>query len=838
MVEGTGIERSAGADEEAGRSDPAASVEEGERRLRAIYDGTYEYIGLLSPDGTLLEANRASLEFAGSRREDVVGRPFWETVWFAGTPGAPAAIRERIAQAAAGEFVRWQAPLRRPSGEWLTFDISLHPVRDDRGEVVFIVPEGRDVSEHERTARALAESEGRYRALFASMDEGFCVVEVLFDEHERPVDYRFLEANPVFEQQTGLAGAIGRTARELVPDLEPHWFEVYGRVASTGEATRFESGSDAMGRWFDVNAYRVGRAADRHVAILFKDVTERKRAEAERERLLHELRVERARLEEVIRQAPAFMVVLRGERHVLELVNDAYQQLIGHRDVVGRPLFEAVPEARGQGFEEKLDRVLATGEPFVGRGLPVRLQRTPGAPLEERFIDLAYVPLREANGARSGIVVLGTDVTEQVLGRQAVERARDRAERLQSLTAALARARTVDEVATVVVADMVVALGARTGALAGRAPEGDALVVLRTVGFPEPVVAGIRRQALDSPAPLVECFLAQAPVWIETREGPAGFDARYPIIAPVWDALGVASAAFVPLVVAGEAVGVISFGFEAPRKFAEEERAFLLALGQQAALAVERARLFDAERAARDEAERANRSKGEFLAVMSHELRTPLNAIGGYAELIELGMRGPVTEQQRADLERIQQSQRHLLGLINQVLNYTRVDAGAVRYEIADVPVAEALSAAEALVLPQVRAKGLGYVLGTCPPGLVARADREKLQQILLNLLSNAIKFTEAGGEVRVSCASRGATVAIDVSDTGIGIAPEKLASIFDPFVQVDQRLTRPHEGVGLGLAISRDLARGMGGDLVVASAPRRGSTFTLTVPAEGAAPA
>ncbi|HEX8362874.1 MAG TPA: GAF domain-containing protein, partial [Longimicrobium sp.] len=150
------------------------------------------------------------------------------------------------------------------------------------------------------------------------------------------------------------------------------------------------------------------------------------------------------------------------------------------------------------------------------------------------------------------------------------ERARDRAERLQALTAALARARTLDDVAAVVVADIVVALGARTGALAGRAPEGDALVLLRTVGFAEPVAAGVLRQSLDFRSPLTECFRTQAPVWIEGRAGPDGLDARFPPIAPVWDNLGVKSAAFVPLVAAGETVGVISFAFEAPRTFAPE----------------------------------------------------------------------------------------------------------------------------------------------------------------------------------------------------------------------------------------------------------------------------
>jgi PAS domain S-box-containing protein len=233
----------------------------------------------------------------------------------------------------------------------------------------------------------------------------------------------------------------------------------------------------------------------------------------------------------------------------------------------------------------------------------------------------------------------------------------------------------------------------------------------------------------------------------------------------------------------------------------------------------------------RQEAEAANRAKSDFLGVMSHELRTPLNAIGGYAELIELGLHGPVTEQQLEDLHRIQQSQRHLLGLINQVLNYTRVEAGTLRYELADVPVGEALAAAEALVVPQVRARGLTYVLGACNATLRVSADREKLQQILLNLLTNAIKFTEPGGEIRVACIAQQRNVAISITDTGLGIAADKLASVFEPFVQVDQRLTRAHEGVGLGLAISRDLARGMGGDLAAESTPDSGSTFTLTLP-------
>ncbi|HEU0015589.1 MAG TPA: ATP-binding protein [Longimicrobium sp.] len=245
----------------------------------------------------------------------------------------------------------------------------------------------------------------------------------------------------------------------------------------------------------------------------------------------------------------------------------------------------------------------------------------------------------------------------------------------------------------------------------------------------------------------------------------------------------------------------------------------------------ERVLLYDAERAARRAAEEASRAKSEFLAVMSHELRTPLNAIGGYAELIELGIRGPVTEAQRDDLRRIQHSQKHLQGLINEVLNYARVEAGAVTYDLADVQVAAAVAAAESLVLPQVQARGLVLASGACDPALVARADGEKLQQVLLNLLSNAVKFTHPGGSVGIACGAEGDRVAIRVSDTGVGIPADKLEAVFEPFVQVGRALHNPIEGTGLGLSISRDLARGMGGDLAAESTPGAGSTFTLLLP-------
>ena len=266
------------------------------------------------------------------------------------------------------------------------------------------------------------------------------------------------------------------------------------------------------------------------------------------------------------------------------------------------------------------------------------------------------------------------------------------------------------------------------------------------------------------------------------------------------------------------------------RRQAEQERARLLANTERARKEANISRL-EAE-AARSEAEQASRAKSEFLAMMSHELRTPLNAIDGYAELIELEVRGPVTPAQREDIQRIRRSQKHLLALINDVLNFVRLDSGTVRYEIREFGLDDAIRDVEDVTTLQLHAKALRFVRRSGGEGLRVWADREKVEQILVNLMTNAIKFTQPNGEIMLECASVADHVMVRVSDTGRGIPSDKLFAIFEPFVQVARSAGAPNEGVGLGLAISRDLSRAMGGDLVAESVMGKGSTFTLTLPA------
>jgi signal transduction histidine kinase len=307
-----------------------------------------------------------------------------------------------------------------------------------------------------------------------------------------------------------------------------------------------------------------------------------------------------------------------------------------------------------------------------------------------------------------------------------------------------------------------------------------------------------------------------------------------PLILDAEIALGLAS---LPIGLEGE-LGRVAIGSSRPHFPTTLELLLMQVAANQIAVALQHTELLarhekteHALEAARAEAEKSSQLKSEFLGMMSHELRTPLNAIGGYVQLIEDGIRGPTTPEQRKDLGRIRRSQKHLLSVIDNVLGYLKLDAGRVSYTIRTVPLEEIVTTVEDITRPLIESKDLTYERRAPTEHLFARADQEKVQQIVLNLLSNAIKFTEGGGRVTLEWMALESTVLTRVQDSGCGIPPDRLDNVFEPFVQVDSSRTRPQGGTGLGLSISRDFALGMGGQLLVESELGKGSTFTLVLP-------
>lgn len=251
---------------------------------------------------------------------------------------------------------------------------------------------------------------------------------------------------------------------------------------------------------------------------------------------------------------------------------------------------------------------------------------------------------------------------------------------------------------------------------------------------------------------------------------------------------------------------------------------------QLAAATLKKDQLIYSERKARDDAEKANRVKSEFLALLSHEFRTPLQAIFGYTELLEREIHGPLTEAQRRDLKRIQQSQEHLLRLITTILDFARLDSGHdIEMQLQPVVVNEILRDMEGFIGPQLESRNVAYAYRCDDKSLQAHTDGAKLEQIILNLLANAIKFTEPGGAIALECLNAGERVHICVRDTGVGIPADKMDAIFEPFVQIHSPIASG--GTGLGLPISRRLATAMGGELTAESVPGQGSTFTLSLP-------
>jgi PAS domain S-box-containing protein len=480
--------------------------------------------------------------------------------------------------------------------------------------------------------------------------------------------------------------------------------------------------------------------------------------------------------------------------------NPGAERLFGWRahEIIGQSIFRLIPAELVDEENAILERLRA-GE-RIDHYRTVRVRKD-GARVD---VSLSVSPLRDARGTVVGAAKIARDISGE-------RRAAERAELLYRITARLGGLLGPDEIADLLVRESCAAVRATDGRVA--LLRDDALeVVARRWGAER----GTERERvpLDGGSVLAGAALAQKVV----AERIAGTDGYGP-----------SSRLGVPLATEGRLFGVLELVLPGADVGAAEAE-LIATLARQAAQALERAMLFEAETTARAEAELANRAKTDFLAAMSHELRTPLNAIAGFADLLDAEVHGPLEAGQRDSVRRIQRNQRHLLALINDLLSFARLEAGHIELTVERIRVSDVLSDLETLVGPQMRAKGLSYSCRIPPDDPSFMGDRERVRQILLNLLSNAIKFTDPGGKIMVDAVRQRDRVALRVRDTGIGISAADVQRIFDPFVQPQRTLSSGHAGAGLGLAISRELAQMMRGDIEVQSELGKGSTFTLSL--------
>ncbi|WP_206107705.1 PAS domain S-box protein [Paludisphaera rhizosphaerae] len=912
---------------------------EGEARFRTLFEQGVQFAGVLSADGEILEANRSCFDSWGLQREDVLGRPFWECPWWASSPTLARTIRDACERAASGETLRFEEPYLVVDGTERVMDLAITPVVDEVGRILFLSSTATDVTDRKRGEESLRRSEERYRTLFNSIDQGFCVAQVVFDG-DRPVDYRFMEANPVFETQTGLVDVVGRSARELVPDLEDHWFAIYGEVARTGVPTRFLERAEAMGRWFDVYAFRVGAPDEAMVAILFTDVTERKRAEEERERLLRHASEERERLAEAFERSPAFVAVLRGPEHVYERVNARYEELIGRRDLVGRTVREVVPEVGEQGYFEVLDRVFRESEAYIATGRRVQLARGPAGEIEDRWLDFVFQPLIGPDGGVSGVLIHGIDLSDRF---RAEAEAREKDQRLQLLLGnATDYAVLITDPEGIVVdwaggaeaitgyapadvlgrpADVIFtpddrAAGVPAREMATAAREGraeDKRWHLRKDGstfFAEGVMVPLREEGLlrgfgklfrdatarrrseegvrflaDAGASIAELVDYESTLQRIARLAVGGFadwcavdlveeDGRLRRLAlnrstaveesaesgvekeldglvshvmatgepeVVYDlagidpgstvvgddrlaAVGIRSCLGVPILSRGRVAGCLTFlSASGRRRFGPEQLRVAQDLAERVAVAVENGRLYRA-------LQEADRRKAEFLATLAHELRNPLAPVRNGVQVLRLGGDDPAARARAVEM--MDRQIVHLVRLVDDLMDVSRVNSGKVALRLAPVDLREIVEAAVEISRQMIDSGGHELGVRVADEPLPLEADRTRLVQVLANLLNNAAKYTPHGGRIELSAGREGMDAVVCVTDSGVGISAEMLPRIFDMFTQIGTTIDRSQGGLGIGLTLVRRLVEMHGGTVSARSeGAGQGSTLIVRLP-------
>jgi PAS domain S-box-containing protein len=762
--------------------------------------------------------------------------------------------------------------------------------------------------ERVRASAALRASEERYRNLINAIDQGFCVLEMLYDAAGQPVDYRFLEVNPTFERHTGLRDAVGKTALELVPNLEAHWVKIYGQVAATGETLHFEQGSLALGRLFEVEAARVGGAHSRKVALLFRDVTESRLAE-------ERLRESEARFRNMADHAPV-MIWVTEQDGACSYLSQSWYEFTGQTLEAGwgTGWLKAVHPDDEPDVRQAFARANASHAAFHHE---YRLRRRDG--VYAWMIDSAR-PRLSGSGEFLGYIGSVIDISER---KRAEEQLRASQRDLQQMADAMPQVvwiagaegtvnyynRRVQEFAGITQnadgswnwqpilhpEDAAATIAAWQDAVrTGQPYVQEHRIQMKDGGFRWHLSRGIPAHSPDgtvgkwygTATDIDEIKQAEEKIKLANNrfkvaeEAARGFNYDWDVtsgrltrsesiqhvlgykreeIPRTWQAWNELihpddrrfhteaealaylselaedsfSAEYRVRHKDGQIVWVMERGLIIRAAQGQPQRVIgqTVDISEHKQIEQEREELLQREQFARQQAEAATRAKDEFVAVVSHELRNPLNTILGYNRLLR--QPEPLDAAlQRKYADMIEQSARRQLTLIEDLLDTARIISGKLRLEMQSCDFTQLVNKTIDGARPTAEAKQIRLVaeLDDLPEPL--SCDPERLQQIVWNLLSNALKFTPAEGVVIVQLTRQGNQAELRVTDTGQGIEPEILPYIFDRFRQADSSSKRRYGGLGLGLALVKQLAELHGGTVSAASAGTgMGATFTLRLP-------
>ncbi len=747
-----------------------------------------------------------------------------------------------------------------------------------------------------------------FHQLFQELIEGFALHEIVCDGQGVPIDYRFLEANPAFEEQTGLrvADIIGHTVREVIPGIEDEWIERYGAVALTGESNSFVLAADPLGRVYQVRAYR---PAPMQFATVFSDVTELRKTQQALEESEMQYR-------ELYEQSPVGYQSLDSEGRFL-MVNEAWLGTLGYEsdDVIGKWFGDFLPPEYAGAFRERfplfksLGKIHSEFEMVRGDGTRVTvafegriahdeqggfkrthcvIQDVTDARKEEaslrgsverlaQIISMAPFPIMLH--AEDGEVIQINDVWEELTGyahadipttsQWALKAHGSRSTVAQKDIDALYGLEGRDEEGEY---DIRTSSGESRvwdfcSSPVGKLPDGRRLVMSTAKDVTERKRAeeDARQQAYTLRG-IIESV--QSPIYSVDRDHR--FTSFNPAYAAATAALGIdihigdclleqqpdsetaeQTKRLLDRALAGEYVvdervsddeAIGRRHFEVSHNPVHDDSGAIVGVAVLAHDITERKHMEEERRTRQEhletlvaqrteELQEANAAKSAFLANMSHELRTPLNSVIGYSGIMLQGLAGELNDEQSKQLRMISSSGKHLLELVNDVLDLAKVEAGETRVKMAPVDVPAMMDSVVDSVAPLAHAKGLELTLSVAPDVGTMVSDIVRVEQILLNLAGNAVKFTDHGS-VNVSVKRGGGRIVFSVRDTGSGIPAEELPRVFEEFYQVQRPDVAKSEGTGLGLSVSRRLVEVLGGTIEASSEVRKGSTFTVSLPA------